>query len=116
MSPISEGEAVAPSETHKMHRHSHNKVLSLQTTNGFLHVSCLLAKVQQECSSCRVSALSFNYYLIKVELTTTAVAPPANSFGRISRSVSSAFKAILHNICFSGGSLSREADVTTVSN
>lgn len=81
MSPISEGEAVAPSETHKMHRHSHNKVLSLQTTNGFLHVSCLLAKVQQECSSCRVSALSFNYYFIKVELTTTAVAPPATVLG-----------------------------------
>lgn len=81
MSPISEGETFVPSETHKMHRHSHNKVLSLQTTNGFLHVACLLAKVQQECSSCRVSALSFNYYLIKAELTTTAVAPPATVLG-----------------------------------
>lgn len=54
-------------------------LVELQT--DFCVYGAFLDKVQQGCSSCRVSAPSFNYYLIKAELTTTAVAPPATVLG-----------------------------------
>lgn len=52
-----------------------------QLQTDFRVYRAFLDKVQQGRSSCRVSAPSFNYYLIKAELTTTAVAPPATVLG-----------------------------------